>query len=537
MNTDMPAGSPARAGLTRRALLRLTSAAGAMAGFGLAPGRAMAACGPGGTLAANMKDPPNFDIIGNATSWLPLTLGPCYNGLMTVDPARPGELVPELATSWEVSEDLKTVTFHLRDGVTFHDGQPFTSADVKATFDLQRNPPAGYASPRQGYLSAVEAIDTPDPLTVVFRLAHPQPAFLPILATGWMLVMPKHILDRDGHMQNAVIGTGPFRFHDYQVGVRLDLVRNADYWDEGKPYLDGITFYVAEDPSTLDAYFQTGQIQFYSEMTSDSGLRFEGGQVEGVDVQRVVALNPSAITMNGRSGPFADKRVRQAVSLAVNRQEAIDVLERGQATIGGFIPPGPFALPPERLAAMPGYGPDYEANLTRARALLAEAGYPDGFATTMLVRRNNSHEERAVLMQGQLARIGIAVTLDVQESAMFFENFNSANFEIVSQGGIAYPVNDPDVVFGRIHTAGDGNMAGVVNAEMDALYAEQANETDPARRIEIAHRMEEIALDEASRIILFYQNKFVGLSDRVAGYLASGNPDDVTRMAGVCLTA
>jgi len=489
----------------------------------------------GGTLTANMKDPPNFDLIGNTTSWVILSLGPCYNGLVTRDLTRPDKIVPELATDWTVSEDGLSYTFRLREGVRFHDGKPFTSADVKATFDLVRAPPEGTASARKSSLSVVKDIAAPDPHTVVFTLSRPQAAFLPLLATGWMVVLPKHILDRDGNMQKEVIGTGPFKLDSYQRGVRLDLVRNDDYFDPERPYLDGITLFVAEDPSTLDAYFQTGQILFYNEMSSDSGIRFEKA-VDGVTVQRVVALNPTAITLNGRAAPFNDKRVRQAISLAVDRNEAIRLLEQGQAVVGGFVPPGRYALPQERLAMMPGYSPDTDANIARAKELLTEAGHPDGFECSMLVRKNINHEERAVMTQGQLARIGVKLRLDVQESAMFFEKFNGLQFELASQGGMAYPVNDPEVVFGSIHTEGAGNISGVYNAEMDRLFAEQAAETDDQKRIELSHRMEEIALDECSRIVMFYQNKFVGLSDRISGYTASGNPDDSSRLINVSIT-
>ncbi|SDO04718.1 ABC transporter substrate-binding protein [Ensifer sp. YR511] len=526
----------ARTDLSRRQVLKSLAAAGIGAFVVNQFGSVAFAAPSGRTLTANMKDPPNFDIIGNSTSWVILTLGPCYNGLLTTNPEKPEELVGELAQSWTVSSDGKLVTFKLHENVKFHDGAPFSSADVKHTFDLVRNPPEGVASIRKNSLAVIDRIETPDKLTVEFYLKRPQPSFLPLLATGWMVIMPKHILERDGNMQKQVVGTGPFKFKDYQRGVRLDLVRNEEYFQTDRPYLDGITFFVAEDPSTLDAYFKTGQILFYNEMSSDSGLRFEKDEDSGVTVQRVVALNPTAITLNGRRKPLDNRRVRQAISYAIDRNEAIKLLEQGQAEIGGFIPPGRYAMPREKLLQMPGYGPDVEANRETARKLLAEAGYANGLKLRMLVRKNVNHEERAVMAQGQLARVGIEVTLDVQESAMFFDSFNSANFDIVSQGGIAYPVNDPDVVFGSIHTSGPANISGVTNAELDRLYEAQTLETDVVKRTAIAHQLEEIALNECSRIVLFYQNKFVGHSSKVSGYVATGNPDDSSRMVNVALT-
>lgn len=523
--------------ISRRRLIGYAAAFGAAGVTGmLMPGTAFGQSetpARGGTLTANMKDPPNFDIIGNSTSWVILTVGPCYNGLIVNDPANPGSFIGDLAESWVVSPDGRTVTFTLRKGVQFHDGMPFTSADVKHTFDLAWNPPEGVVSIRQSTLSAIDSIEAPDEHTVIFRLKRAQPSFLPLLATGWMVVLPKHILEAEGTMANTVIGTGPYKFVDYQRGVKLELVRNDSYHVPELPYLDGITFYVAEDPSTLDAYFQTGQITFYNEMSSDSGLRFETSNDPALTVQRVVTPNPTAITLNGTRGPWADKRVRQAASYAVDRREAIALLEKGQAVVGGFLPPGRYALPEDRLAAMPGYGPDKQANLEKARALLAEAGFPDGFEGKMLVRKNGAHEARAVVVQGMLKEVGINLTLDVQESAMFFDNFNAANFEIVSQGGISYPVEDPEVVFGTIHTRGPGNISGVFNDEIDRLFEEQLLETDDEKRVEIARKMEEIALNEVSRIVLCYKNKFIGHASKVHGYVGTGNPDDVSRLEGV----
>jgi len=526
---------PRRVG--RRSVLSYGLAGGAM--LALAPSilSRAAHAATGGTLTANMKDLPNFDILGNNTSWVILTLGPCYNSLVGIENGDPRRLRGELAERWETSEDGRSVTFHLRDGVLFHDGQPLTSADVKHTFDLARDPPAGTVSTRKNLLVGIEAIETPDPLTVVFRLKRPMPFFLPLMATGWMVVLPKHVLEREGHMQNEVVGTGPYRLDGYQRGVQLSLVRNDDYFDRSEPKLDAITFYVATDPGTLDAYFRTGQIMLYNEMSPDSGTRFEDGKVPGVTVQRVVAPNPTAITINGRSGPWADIRVRQAASLAVNRRESLNVLEHGQGVVGGFLPPGEYALPPERLALMPGYGADYEANLARARELLAEAGHPDGLTARMLVRKNEEHEQRGIFMQGVLSKVGIRLSLDVQESAMFFKSLADSAFDLASQGGLSYAVNDPDIVFGTLHTKGPGNVTGVFNEEMDRLYAEQMALTDEAKRIEIAHHMDEIALTECSRLILFYHDKFVGHSTRLQGYVATGNPDDVSRLAGISLTS
>lgn len=166
--------------LSRRKVLGL----GVAAGFGLC--LPSVAVGPafaqerGGTLNVAMPaDPPNFDLLSNTTSRVLDSIGPCYNGLVQFDPMNPNEIIGDLATSWDVAEDGLSITFHLHKGVSFHDGMPMTSADVKYTFDVTRDPPAGMVSSRRNALSAVNAIETPDDLTVIFRLSRPSPGLIP----------------------------------------------------------------------------------------------------------------------------------------------------------------------------------------------------------------------------------------------------------------------------------------------------------------------------------------------------------------------
>ena len=227
--------------MSRQAFLRGLGAVGAAGMF--TSGwyeRAMAQETPrrGGVFALNLTgDLPNFDPISNTTGTVLTAIGPCYNGLVINDPQNPDKIIGDLAQSWEMSPDGKALTFRLVGGVKFHDGKPMTSADVKTSFDYVRNPPAGLVSPRKGALAAVTEIQTPDERTVRFVLSRPSPSLLANLAAGWMVVMPKHILDAKGSMKGDVIGTGPYVWKTYARGVSVELARNPDYHEIGRAHV------------------------------------------------------------------------------------------------------------------------------------------------------------------------------------------------------------------------------------------------------------------------------------------------------------
>jgi ABC-type transport system substrate-binding protein len=216
-------------GPTRRLLLQTPIALGL---FGLSP-----AAFPqvtvdggkpqrGGTLQISLQsDPPNFDPLSNTTGRVISVLGPCCNGLVRFSEFDPDKVVPDLAESWALSADGLAYTFVLRKGLKFHDGKPCTSADVKYTFDVVRDPPKGIVSVRANLLDAVSAIEAPDPLTVRFVLKRKSPSLVANLASGWMLVLPKHLLEK-GPMNDQIVGTGPFKLKEYKRGVSLEFVRN-----------------------------------------------------------------------------------------------------------------------------------------------------------------------------------------------------------------------------------------------------------------------------------------------------------------------
>jgi len=522
-----------RTGLSRRDLLRaglwgtLGWASWSMASrtpaFSPGPTPAHAAEQPryGGIPAMwTQGDPPNFDLHQTSTFMTNWAVAPCYNQLVQFDALDPTTIIPDLADRWAMAQDGMSYTFWLHKGVKFHDGKLCTSADVKASLDRVREPPAGMVSPRAGAFAVVEAIDTPDDYTVTFRLSRPYPSLLPNLAQGWMAIYPKHVLEREGDMKKVVVGSGPFRLKKYTRGVSIELEKNPDYFVKGRPYLDGITLYIIPDFGTGYAAFRTRRLllmSFAQESLAHQAAAELGTQVV---IQKVPGLSFRPVfNMNTARKPWDDVRVRQAVSLAIDRGAAIKVITDGEGSVGGLMPPsGQWALPIEELRQIPGYGTNKEADRTRARQLLAEAGYPNGFKAAMLTRMGTQFERISVFLKAELAKIGIDAALDVKETAAAYDVLNARAFD-AAPWGTAVALDDPDAVFSEHYTCNAvRNYSQLCLPEVDALFDRQSKTLDPEARKRLVHEMERQALLGFGRIVTHWRTVFLGHWPEVRNY-------------------
>lgn len=483
-------------------------------------------------------DPPNFDPFASTTSYVLHVVAACYNSLIMMNPEQPDEIIGDLATDWEQSEDGKSYTFHLVQNAKFHDGVPLTAADVKHTFDIVRDPPEGIISARQSLLAAISSIDVIDDYTVQFNLSRPSPGLLASLATGWFIVAPKHVLEAKGNMSEDVIGSGPYKFKEYVRGVSYELERNADYHVPDRPYLDGLKYYIVPDESTRFAYLRSGQIDVYDGLSGKDARAAERDFPDTVRVHTTTSYVGDPFTMNAARAPFDDIRVRKAIAYAVNHDEAVKVLMDGDGQVGGHLIPGPWSISPDELAQQPGYGKDLEANRTEAKRLLAEAGYPDGFESTLTARKGaGTHEARALLLADQFAKIGIKVTLKIQESAEYFETMKSRNFDIATNV-ISALTSDPDFMIGAFHTS-DGalNYSGIRSDEVDALFLAQSEETDQVKRAELSRQLELATIALYGTVVLYFKGKFVATSNRLQNYVMHPEPDNNRRYQNVWLSA
>jgi len=356
----------------------------------------------GSIVVAISADPPGWDpTLSTSQEIARVTYGNVFEGLVRFD--RNGTIVPALATAWTVSGNGLTWRFTLRDGVTFHDGSPFTVDDVLAKFERARNPDSGHVN--QGYYAAVADVAAADERTIVFTLTRPSRSLLYNLARPDAIIFPAALAETQ---RSQPVGTGPFRFARYVEGSEVRLERFDGYWNPSLPYLDAATFRIISDANARVAALQAGDIDLI------------GGAVPAEQV-RLLAANPAlkvasgtataeiTVAMNNSRPPFDDLRVRQAITHAIDKSAIVEGAFFGLGTVIGthMSPSEPYYVD---LTGTYPYDPE------RARALLAEAGYANGLSFDFELPEPYAIERRTgeVIAQ-QLREVGINVNLSVVE--------------------------------------------------------------------------------------------------------------------------
>lgn len=453
---------------------------------------------------ASEADPADLDGIWGTSIFTQVYINSSYNGLLQHDPLDNIKIVPRLAERWDVSPDGTTITFYLRKGVKWHDGQPFGAQDVKATMDLWQAPPPGkfwLGGPLRQLTKGSEVVDD---YTIKVNLTRRSNSYLTFLANGNIgNVAPKHILDpQKGVMKNTVVGTGPFKFKKYEAGVFYEAQKNPDYCIQGRPYLDAVRTYIIKDRSTMLVAFRTGRIKVTWVKTG----ALSGSQAEAIkkDVPQAevgkmdeYALMSDAWYPNYARKPWNEKKVRQAVSLAVDRQAAVGALSDGVASVGTVFPPSASVIPPAELLQKPGYRQPKDQDVAEAKKLLAEAGYPNGFNSTVLVRGGRrSYEDRAVFAKDQLAKIGIDLQLDFRDEATWSRLRQGRDFDSQVLSVIFYM---PDPLGGASYF-GPGNDFNYESAKRDELMAKYDTAATDAEKKAAALEFEQFMMDEAPYI-------------------------------------
>ena len=488
-------------------------------------------------IRAHATDPAGFDPVQDTSIAALDLIAPIFSQLVRVDPeAADGALLAELAERWEVGEDGRSITFHLRQGVQWHDGQPFVADDVVSHFNRVISPPKGlFSSQRAPFLDVVD-IRAPDASTVVFQTGNPSAGLLRSFAGGHYMVVAKHVMEREtaedprGLRSNpeALVGTGPFTFAAYQQGSSFRVEKNPNYWDEGKPYLDGIEFFIMKDSAARFAALATGRVHTTpsgtASLTPTQAAEVRRDYADTIDV--VEARGPfwMGAAFNATRAPFDDPRVRQALSLAIDRGAYLKLVTGGEGGIGmtaGYSPPDTaLGLSGEQLRGLPGYGGDRDADVARAKQLLSEAGHPDGFPASILVRSDvpvwvNS----ALFFQDQWRRLGIDVAVEQTEFGGSISRMLGGDYD-VRIGGIAFNTTDPDhYLWAHFTTDGPNNLYYATDPETDRLLAAQRIELDPVRRRELAHAAETRLLTEVvPAVVGHYAVYLYGVRKEVQGW-------------------
>jgi peptide/nickel transport system substrate-binding protein len=333
---------------------------------------------------------------------------------------------PELAESWKWNNDFTKLTFQLRQGVKWHDGNPFTAKDVKCTWDmlLGKSSERLRLNPRKAWYRNLDEVTTDDDYRVNFVLKRPQPAFLMLLATGMSPVYPCHAPARD--MRTHPIGTGPFKFVEFKPNDYIRFAKNPDYWKPGRPYLDGTEWTIVPNRSTQTLAFIAGKfdMSFPYEVTVQSMRDIKSQAPDAICelTQTPVAIN---LLVNRETAPFDDPDIRRAMQLTIDRKSFIDIIAEGKGDISGAMLPPPgglWGLPPEILKTLPGYGPDVQANRAEARKLMEKHGYGPAKRLPVKVATRNiaQYRDPAVILIDQMKEIYIDGELDTVETANGF---------------------------------------------------------------------------------------------------------------------
>jgi peptide/nickel transport system substrate-binding protein len=502
---------------------------GVPAATGNGPAVAPAAPRAGGDLTFVVPgEPPSYDAHREETFALMHPAAPHYNTLLRIDPFDPTgtRVVGDLATSWTVSPDKRTYVLKLRRGVKFHDGTEMTSRDVRATYQKIINPPAGITSARKGEYLEIETVQAPEPYIVAFKLRWPSPSFIHSLASPWNWIYKADILERDVRWyERNIMGTGPFTFVEHVKGSHWVGRRNPRYWDRGKPYLDGYRALFIRDDAAQAQAISTGRahIQFrgFSPAQRDDIVRTLGDKVA---VQESPWNCGLLVAINHAREPFHDRRVRRALSLALDRYGAAEKLSRVaivREVAGVQVPRTPFATPPVELVKLGGFGRDIREARSEARRLLAEAEVAPGSAF-VLKNRNipMPYTHVGIWLVEQWREIGLDVRHEIQDSAEYFKDLRAGNFELSTDFQCGYVVNpDLDLYKFQSRDRSDANYGRYTDPVLDDLYVRQSRTVDPERRRQYIRAFEKRLLDEEAHYIYTLQwHRIVPHSARVQGW-------------------
>jgi peptide/nickel transport system substrate-binding protein len=470
---------------------------------------------PGGVLRLVLREDlsQGFAIHETATNSVTWPAMPCYSNLVIFDQlkrvGRMDTIVPELAERWSWQDNYRNLVFFLRKNVRWHDGQPFTSKDVKFTFDLVREakdaPTKLRLNPRKEWYTNVEAIEAPDPYTVVFRLKRPQPSMIALLASGYSPVIPAHVPLAEH--RSRCIGTGPFKFKEWKRGQSVELVKNPDYFVKGRPYLDGLRYIVIVERGTRVAALQTGQVDVaYPGDTTVSIAEQLRGAVPQMSFTETATNVSENLLLNTKRPPFDNVKVRRALSLAIDRRAYVKAVHSGSALVGAAMAPKPWGawgLLEKDTQQLPGYGKGEEGKV-RARNLLAEAGYGPGnpLKVEMATRAIAIYLDFASFVISELKQVGVDASLKQIDTAQWHPMATRREFQIgANLTGLG--VDDPDANFYENYACGSSrNYGDYCNEEVMRLIEQQSQETDAQKRLALVWQIQKKLEEDGARPIM-----------------------------------
>ena len=477
----------------------------------------------GSAVIAVPSDPGSLNPAISTSAPIHVVTSSIFNGLVAL--AQDGSPEPDLAESWSIAADGLAVTFRLRSGILWHDGKPFSSADVKFSFEdvLLKF----HARTRSGLASVIAAIETPDETSVVFRLKRPHPSLIRQLDVYEAPIVPRHIYAGSDPNQNpanlAPVGTGPFRFESYRRDEQIVLARNASYFKPGLPRLDRLVFRIIPDGSTQVNALVAGEVDMLRSVSAIDAQRLRGQKVTLADT----TVGPggsnciATVSFNLDRPRLADPRVRQAFAHAIDREQILQlvIFGRGRVAAAPFSSGIPWAHLPGATGAIK---PDPAA----ANRLLDEARLPrgpDGTRFALDIFHYNTFARYSDLMRQQLAAVGIALRPRVMDPPTLVQSvFTDRNFDLAL---ISYcNGQDPEIGIRRMyHSSAVGkvpfsNAAGFRDAEVDRLFDAAAGTADQSVRRDAYHAVQKIIVAKLPYFWLVETDSTVAWRDELTDF-------------------
>ncbi len=423
-----------------------------------------------------------------------------YDQLLQFDPVKDkGAIVPDLASSYETPEPT-TIVFTLSDA-TFHDGTPFTSADVKATMDRIKNPPEGVISVRQKQFDILDSVETPDDRTATFHLTQPSASFFGTLAHMNPAIYSAKDISSGFDFKTKVNGTGPFMLDQVNAGSLYRVKRNPNYFVKDLPYLDAWEFHIIPEAVATYAAFQTKNLDVYGPATAD---------IASIQKMSDVTLEQAAGTAFWRTviatfkDPWKDQRVWKAIHMSINKDDFNQAVYEGTNQTGAMMPPGSeWALSEDELLQVPGYkgiGDGKESNMdtrwTEARKLMDAAAFPKSVKADLFGRSDSdSFKTWAAVFADGVRHVGIDTNQNLFERGTYDQRLAAGDFGdlAANSGSLVFP--DPTPVFADTYLKGSPrNYQQVDVPEVDDLFTKQEAELDRSKRFELQKQMQKAYL-------------------------------------------
>jgi peptide/nickel transport system substrate-binding protein len=469
----------------------------------------------GGTLHVTHRDnPPSASPIEEATISTIMPFSAIFNNLVVFDPDsklnRLDRVVPDLATSWAWTNEGRTLTFQLRDGVRWHDGKPFTSADVKCTMDILTGKVNGKLrkNPHKTWWGNVKDVTTEGDRQVTVHLTDPQPSIMAMFAGAFTPIYPCHIPAAD--QRTKPIGTGPFKFVEFKQNESIKLVRNQDYWKPGRPYLDGIDYTIIPNRATMLLAMVAGR--FDMTFTSDLTPELTKSLQEQAPATQCV-LQPTNtqgnLLVNRERPPFDNEQIRRAMGLAIDRKAFSDILSRGVFEVGGANLPPPEGLwgwSKEYMETVPGYGADVEKSREQGRAIMRSLGYgPDKPLALKVTTRNiPDYRDATVILIDHLKSVYIQGELEPLDTSVWYARLARKDFS-VGMNVQGTGIDDPDVQFFENYLCGsERNYTSYCNPELEKKFRQQSMTTDIEARRKIVWDIDRTLQEDGARPVVFH---------------------------------